>query len=139
MGAAEFRRDFESGDIDAVLADFAPGFQLFHAGQAVPSSDPGVLGMTLQAVRELFGDGFRFSDCVPATAHGERYMLLPWTAVVGGIEAEGVDLVKEEASGRLLEVRITMRPLSGIQALSDGMTSRMGGFHAAHPPGSGDQ
>ena len=37
-----------------------------------------------------------------------------------------VDLVKEADDGRLLKVRITMRPVQAIQAWAEAMTTRMG-------------
>lgn len=138
MGAAEFRRDFEAGDIDAVVAGFAPGFRVYHAGQTEATADPSVLQVMFPALREVLGDRFHFSDCVSAAAHGEQFMLLPWTAVIGGIEAEGVDLIREDDRGRLLELRFAMRPIAAIHALSEEMQSRLGAFHAPRPPDSGD-
>jgi hypothetical protein len=137
MGADEFRANFEAGDIDAVLADFAPDHVTYHAGQAEPTSDPGFLRKLWPAARAVLGDEFHFTDRVEAQVHGGRYVLLPWTTLIDGIEAEGVDFVKEDDDGRVLEIRITMRPLQAIEAFSAAMTARLGEFSDTHPPPAG--
>ena len=60
----------------------------------------------IPAARDAMGPEFRWTD----ELSGEEYGALRWTAMIGGQETEGVDLVKEAPDGRLLEVRITMRP-----------------------------
>jgi hypothetical protein len=57
---------------------------------------------------------------------GAEYHALPWIARIGEHDAEGVDLVKEADDGRLLGVRIIMRPVQAIQAWAQAMTTRMG-------------
>jgi hypothetical protein len=64
MGAEDFRRNFQTGDIDALVADFAPGFRVFHAGQEDSTTDPDFSRIMFRAIRALFGDQFQFSDCV---------------------------------------------------------------------------
>lgn len=134
MAAEDFRRNFQAGDIDAMIAGFAPGFRVFHAGQEESTSDPDFIRIMFRTIRAVFGDQFRFSDCVPVQAHGEPYKVLPWTTVIDGIKTEGFDLVKEDGQGRLLELRVAIRPASALQAISLGMKARLGDFLATHGP-----
>jgi len=56
---------------------------------------------------------------------GEEYHALPWVSRIGEYEADGVDLIKEDDDGRLLEVRITMRPLEALLLWSEAMTAQL--------------
>jgi hypothetical protein len=133
MGAAAFRENFEAGNIEAVLADFAPDIAVYHAGQSEPSSSHAFHKVMFPALRVVLGPDFHFSDLVRAQAHGAEYALLPWTAIVDGIDADGADFVREAPDGRLAEIRFAMRPLEAVQALHRLMHERIG------PPPSGDR
>ena len=133
MGAADFRQNFEAGNIEAVLADFAPDIAVYHAGQPDPSSSPAFHEVMFPALRAVLGPEFRFTDLVRAQAHGAEYALLPWSTVIDGIDTEGIDLVREAQDGRLAEIRFVMRPLAAIQAVHRLMKERTG------PPPSGDR
>ena len=128
-----FRQNFEARNIEAVLADFAPDVAVYHAGQPDPSSSPPFHEAMFPALRDVLGPEFHFTDLVRAQAHGAEYALLPWTAVVDGIDAEGVDLVREAPDGRVAEIRFAMRPLAAIEAVHRLMKERIG------PPPSGDR
>jgi hypothetical protein len=125
VGAAEFKANFEAGDIDAVIADLAPDFGFLHAFSADAATGAERVRGMLTKARATFGDSFHFID----HARGEHMHALPWTATIDGIEADGVDLVKEDEEGRLLEVRFFIRPAEAAQAWGRAMSGGKG------PPG----
>ena len=121
MGAQDFARAFAAGDGDAFVADLAPGFGFFHATHAEPSRDHDFLRVMISLAREAMGPEFRW---VRSLTDGE-YTALHWAARIAGVEAEGVDLVREREDGRLLEVRINMRPADAAVAWREEMSARM--------------
>ena len=123
MGAQTFRESFEAGDIDRLIADLAPEFAFYHTALAEPTTDPELLKAVLVVARETLGDDFRFTE----HAKGDGLHALRWTSTIGGIAAEGVDLVREDEQGRTTEIRITMRPMQANAAWSDAMRERFGG------------
>jgi hypothetical protein len=123
MGAELFRGRYEAGDIDAVMADLAPGFVFYHAGRSDPTTDLDEARRIFVAAHETMAD-FRFTE----HARGDGLHALRWTATIDGMAAEGVDIVREDDEGRLLELRITMRPLPVVQAWHSLMGERLRGL-----------
>jgi hypothetical protein len=121
LGVLEFQRSFEAGDGEGFVADLAPGFKFFHAGHAAPTTDHDVLRRIIPFARNAMGPEFRFTDHMV----GEEYHALPWVSRIGEYEADGVDLIKEDDDGRLLEVRITMRPLEALLLWAEAMTAQL--------------
>ena len=126
MGAELFRREFEAGNVEAVLADFAEDIVVYHLGSIEPSTSRAYHDVLFPALRELFGEDFRFSAAVPVQAHGRRYTLLPWSTVIDGIEAEGVDFVREAEDGRVCELRLLVRPREAGEAIHMKMRGKIG-------------
>ena len=122
MGLETFRDSFMAGDGDAFAADLAPEFAFYHATHAEPSCNVEFLRRLIPTARDAMGPDFRWTH----ELRGEEYGALRWTAVIGGIETEGVDLIKEDANGRLLEVRIHMRPVDAVNAWQRDIGVRMG-------------
>src|SRR5262245_20422913 len=123
MGADTFRRCFEAGDIDGVIEDLAPGFTFHHAARPEPTTDPGPMTRIFAAARSSMGDQFRFTE----HGRGDGIHALRWIAVIDGNEAEGVDVIREDDEGRMLELRITMRPLPVMLAWNQLMGAALGG------------
>ena len=122
MGLQEFKHNFFEGDGDAFVADLAPGFAFYHATHLEPSHDIEFLRKMIPTARAAMGPEFQWTH----ELRGEEYGALRWTAVIGGLQSEGVDLIKEDENGRLLEVRIHMRPADAVAAWTQEMNSRMG-------------
>jgi hypothetical protein len=125
MGAELFRRAFEAGDIDAVMEDLAEGFAFYHAAASEPTTDRAPMHRIFAVARETMGDDFRFTEHL----QGDGLHALRWTTTVDGIPAEGVDIVREDADGRMLELRINMRPLPALLAWQEMMGARLGRRH----------
>jgi hypothetical protein len=55
---------------------------------------------------------------------GYDHHALLGTTRLGGRQIEGVDLVKEDRQGRLLEIRVLMRPLDAAQQWREAMRTQ---------------
>lgn len=62
--------------------------------------------------RELFDD--------------ENSVCLEFSARVGDKELKGIDLVKFDASGKIVEFEVMVRPLTGVMALGEAMKASVG-------------
>jgi hypothetical protein len=122
VGAELFRESFQAGDIDRLIADLAPDFAFYHTALPEPTTDAELLRKLLKVARETIGEDFRFTE----HATGDGLHALRWTSTIGGLAAEGVDVVREDAEGRISEIRITMRPMQANAAWSDAMRERFG-------------
>ena len=71
--------------------------------------------MLLDAVVQVFED-FRYTD---HTETGDT-ATLAFSARVGDRELDGIDLLRFDADGRIREMAVYVRPMSGVHALADG-------------------
>jgi hypothetical protein len=64
-------------------------------------------------------------------AYGATYrsddggVILAFSGTVGGRDLEGVDILRFDAAGSISELRVMMRPLSGLTALQQAMAERL--------------
>ena len=112
MGVNEFIRYWDEGDGDAFVEDLAPGFVFHHPASDHPTSDPEAIRAIGPLARYVLGDEFQFRERL----QGDGYQAVRWVARIDGVPADGIDLLKEDDEGRLLELRISMRPLAALQA-----------------------
>ena len=129
MGLEDFVRYTEAGDGDAFVADLAPGFVFHHPSSDHPTSDPNMLRMLIPLARRIFGDEFSFGERL----EGDGFKAIRWSARIDGVPADGVDLLREDDEGRLLELRILIRPLAALQAFQAQISAMVG-----PRPGGGD-
>jgi SnoaL-like domain len=120
MKSDAFRRAAEA-------KDFSQGEELFS--QEVVFRSPAVfepyagleaLGFLLRTVAEVFED-FRYVDQVET---GDTAVLV-FEARVGDRELNGVDVLRFDADGRIEELTVMIRPLSGLNALVEEMGRRL--------------
>ena len=52
--------------------------------------------------------------------------VLEFSARVGDKQLKGIDLIRFDAEGRIVEFEVMVRPMSGLQALGDAMGQRIG-------------
>jgi hypothetical protein len=57
--------------------------------------------------------------------------VLEFSARVGDKQLKGIDLIRFDTDGRIVDFEVMVRPLSGLQALGDEMGSRIGAPLAA--------
>lgn len=80
-----------------------------------------------EALRALLGavvqvlEGFRYVDQVEA---GE-VAVLTFRAEVGDRSLDGVDVLRFDGEGRIRELTVMVRPMSGLQALAEAMQRKL--------------
>jgi len=57
--------------------------------------------------------------------------VLEFSARVGDKQLKGIDLIRFDAAGKIVDIEVMVRPLSGLQALGEQMGARIGPLLAA--------
>ena len=93
------------------------------------TSYPGapVVSMILNTVIKVFED-FKYHREL-ATADGLS-VVLEFSARVGDKQLKGIDLIRFNESGQIVEFEVMVRPLSGLQALGEEMGRRLAPYLA---------
>ena len=74
----------------------------------------------LSAVVQVFED-FRYVDQVET----DRTAVLLFKARVGDRELDGADVLRFDGQGRIAELMVMVRPMSGVQALAEAMQRKL--------------
>ena len=117
-----FRSVVEAGDLGALADVLHPDVVFRSPAVYSPYSGSEATQHVLNAVFGVFED-FRY------TAHlrdGDEEMLR-FVARVGAKEVEGVDLVSYDDDGRIVELTVLIRPLSGLVAVAEAVGARLKG------------
>ncbi len=120
--AAGFRDAVLAGDVDALEALLAEDVVFRSPAVHRPYEGRVATMVILRAVVRVFED-FRYTrsfteDDVPGGGEGH---LLQFEAEVAGRSVEGVDVLRIGADGLVTDLRVLIRPLSGLQAVVAGM------------------
>jgi len=88
-----------------------------------------------QAVRLILGtvvkvfEDFRYHrEFADADGHG---VVLEFSAKVNGKELKGIDMIRFDEEGKIVDFEVMVRPMSGLQALGDEMGKRLAPYLAA--------
>ncbi|MGY1892237.1 polyketide cyclase [Pseudomonas asplenii] len=87
-----------------------------------------VVSMILNTVFDVFED-FKYHREL-ATADGLN-VILEFSAKVGTKELKGIDMIRFDENGKIVEFEVMVRPLSGLQALGEEMGRRLGAYLAS--------
>jgi hypothetical protein len=117
-----FRAAVEAGDIDAGLALFADDATLDSPVAFKPFVGIDAVGVVLRAVFETFED-FHYTDELEGS---DGTHALIFRARVGDKSVEGLDLIRSDDSGRITNLTVMVRPLSGLIALAEAMSAKVG-------------
>ena len=119
--AAAEAKDFS--DIDDLLAE-----DIVFRSPAVfkPYEGRDLVKAILGAVVQVFED-FRYLDQV----EGDDRAVLIFEARVGDRELQGVDILRFDDEGRVSELTVMVRPMSGLNALAEEMGRRLQAAGAA--------
>jgi hypothetical protein len=90
-----------------------------------------VVSMILNTVFEVFEDFHYHREL--ATADGLN-VVLEFSAKVGAKELKGIDMIRFDEHGKIVEFEVMVRPLSGLQALGEEMGRRLGAYLASAKP-----
>jgi hypothetical protein len=84
-----------------------------------------VVSMILNTVMNVFEDFTYYREL--ATADGLN-VILEFSAKVGEKELKGIDMIRFNEQGKIVEFEVMVRPLSGLQALGEQMGQRLGAY-----------
>ncbi|WP_160287418.1 nuclear transport factor 2 family protein [Pseudomonas knackmussii] len=87
-----------------------------------------VVSMILNTVLQVFEDFTYHREL--ATADGLS-VVLEFSAQVGGKQLKGIDMIRFDEQGKIVEFEVMVRPMSGLQALGEEMGRRLGAYLAA--------
>jgi hypothetical protein len=120
MKSDGFRAAAEGKDFSAIEELFAE--DATFRSPAVFKSYEGrdTIAMILGTVVQVFED-FRYTDQVET---GDAAVLV-FEARVGDRELNGVDILRFDAGGKIVELMVMVRPMSGLQALAEAMGARL--------------
>jgi hypothetical protein len=120
MRSDAFRAAAEAKDFSAVDELFTEDVAFRSPVVFNPYEGREALRMVLSAVVEVFED-FRYTDQLE---DGDTALLL-FTARVGDRELDGVDILRFGAGGRIRELMVMVRPMSGMHALAEAMRAKL--------------
>ena len=118
-----FRAAVEAGDVDAAIALLAPDVLFRSPVVHRPYEGADVVAGLLRAVFEVFED-FRYVDELASAGGGHA---LIFEARVGDRQLQGMDLLYDDADGRIAQFTVMVRPLSGALALAEAMKAKLAG------------
>lgn len=120
MRSDAFRRAAESKDFSAVDELFTEDVAFRSPVVFKPYEGRDALRMILSAVVEVFED-FEYLEQVE---DGDLAVLV-FKARVGGREVDGVDILRFAEDGRVRELMVMVRPMSGMHALAEAMRAKL--------------
>lgn len=120
MKSDGFRAAAEGKDFSAIEELFAEDATFRSPAVFKPYEGRDTIAMILGAVVEVFED-FRYTDQVET---GDT-AVLAFEARVGDRELNGVDVLRFDAGGKIEELMVMVRPMSGLQALAEAMGARL--------------
>jgi hypothetical protein len=126
MKSDRFRAAAESKDFSAIDDLFAEGVSFRSPVVFKPYEGREAVAALLGAVSQVFED-FRYTDQVET---GD-VATLAFSARIGDRELDGIDLLRFNADGKVEEMAVYVRPMSGVNALAEAMGRKLEEFGAA--------
>ncbi|EXF47149.1 SnoaL-like domain protein [Pseudomonas sp. BAY1663] len=90
-----------------------------------PYEGAAMVNLILTTVLRVFED-FRYHREL-ASAQG-RDVVLEFSARVGDRELKGIDMIRFDEAGRIVDFEVMVRPMSGLQALGEEMGRRLAAY-----------
>ncbi len=115
-----FREAVEAGDLDAATALLAADVVFRSPAVFKPYEGAEAVSRLLRTVFAVFED-FRYTDELA----GSDAEVLVFEARVGDKALQGIDLIRDDGSGRIAEFTVMVRPASGLMALATEMGARL--------------
>lgn len=120
-----------TGDLGALPSLLDP-HAVFRSPMAhTPYPGAPVVSMILNTVSQVFQDFAYHREL--ASADGLD-VVLEFSAKVGDKQLKGIDMIRFNEQGKIVEFEVMVRPLSGLQALGEEMGRRLGKYLAASKP-----
>ena len=125
---SQWHEMIRQGDLQALPALLAPQVVFRSPMAHTPYPGAPVVSMILNTVCKVFEDFAYHRELV--TADGLN-VVLEFSAKVGGKELKGIDMIRFDEQGKIVEFEVMVRPMSGLQALGEEMCRRLGAYLAA--------
>jgi len=122
MQSDRFRAAAESKDFTAFEEIFAPEVAFSSPAVFRPYQGRDAVAMILTTVSDVFED-FRYTNHLETGATA----VLAFSARVGDRALDGIDLLRFDDEGRISEMTVYIRPLSGLNALAEAMQRKLTG------------
>lgn len=118
----EWHRFVETKSEDVLRPLFAEStvFRSPFVHQQIPGRPASLLILT--AVVQIF-ENFRYHRTFLSGTHD---VALEFSANIGDLQLKGVDLVKFDSAGKIIEFEVMIRPFRALEALSTRMSARIG-------------
>ena len=121
-----FRTAIESADLDSALAELAEDVEYRSPAVFHPYRGKDETGLVLGAVRQAFQD-FRYTSEL-RTGNQE---ILMFQARVGVRDIQGADFLTYDEDGRVTDLTVMIRPLSGLAAVVDAVGAHLRSLQAS--------
>jgi 2,4-dienoyl-CoA reductase (NADPH2) len=119
----------QSGDLGELGGLLHPKV-VFHSPMAhTPYPGAMVVGLILTTVAKVFEDFAYQREFVSSDGLN---ITLEFSARVGDKQLKGVDLIRFDSSGKIVEFEVLVRPMSALQALGEEMGRRLAPYLAAY-------
>ncbi len=118
--AERFRTAVEAGHAEGIAELLAPTIVFNSPVTFHPFRGFDAVTTVLKAVSEVFED-FRYVDILS----GEDSAILVFEARVGDRELTGIDMFRTTTDGRVSELTVLIRPMSGLIALAEAMRPKI--------------
>jgi hypothetical protein len=126
MRSDAFRHAAEAKDFSAIDELFAENVVFRSPVVFKPYEGREALAMILSAVLQVFED-FRYVD----QTESDDVATLLFKARIGKRELDGVDILRFGDDGRVIELTVMVRPMSGVHALAEAMQRQLEAAGAA--------
>ena len=120
MKSDQFRQAAEAKDFSAIDELFAEDVVFRSPVVYKPYEGRDAVAMLLGAVSQVFED-FRYTDQVET---GDAATLM-FSARVGERELDGIDYLHFDSEGRIDQMAVYVRPMSGVNALAEAMQRKL--------------
>ncbi|KAF1061252.1 MAG: hypothetical protein GAK45_02279 [Pseudomonas citronellolis] len=125
---AQWHRMIETRDLGGLPALLGPEVVFRSPMAHTPYPGPAVVATILGTVLQVF-ENFAYHREL-ASADGLN-VVLEFSAQVGGRDLKGIDMIRFDEQGQIVDFEVMVRPLSGLQALGAEMGQRLGAYLAA--------
>jgi hypothetical protein len=116
-----FRRGVESRDMAVMMDAFADGAVLHSPITFKPFEGKEAIARLLGILMQVFQD-FRYTDELTAE-DGTKALI--FRTRVGDRDVEGLDLIRFDDTGRIVDFTVMLRPRSAVEALLKEVSSRL--------------
>jgi hypothetical protein len=120
MKSDAFRAAAEHKDFTAIDEIFSPEVTFRSPVVYKPYEGREAIAMLLSAVAQVFED-FRYTEQVETG----NTAALAFSAKAGDRELEGIDLLRFDDDGKVRELAVYVRPMSGVNALAEAMAQKL--------------